>query len=593
MSKPAAPSESSRSTRSRSSSSSSSTEPGTQSQRPYRLGSFRRSSSRHSTAQIDRVHSGKHLDDQSVYHSDHALETDSDEDGEKSAEPVVEVRGGIVNERDRDLEAAGPPPAPALEKSKTARSENDAKLVTWNGPDDPDNPKNWPMKKKWAAVVTVSCFTFISPVSSSMVAPALTAIGSDFHITDEVTLSMTLSVFVLAYAVGPLFLGPLSEIYGRVIVLQLANLFYLVFNICCGFSKNKAQMIVFRFLAGLGGSAPLAIGGGVLSDCFKPEERGKSVAIYSLAPLLGPAVGPIAGGFIAENTTWRWVFYATSIADAMIQFAGLFFLRETYAPVILRKRAQRLRKETSDEAYQTEHERANRTLGEVMRSALMRPFRLLGTQPIVQLLALYLAYIYGTMYLVLATFPTLWTSPEYYHESTGIGGLNYISLGLGFWLGSQLCAPLNDRIYRRLKARSGGVGQPEFRVPLLYLGAVLVPAGLFIYGWTAETHRHWIAPNIGAMLYGLGNIITFQCVQTYIVDSYTRFAASALAAVACMRSLAGFGFPLFASYMYQALGYGWGNSLLAFVSIGLGIPAPLLLWRFGERLRKMSPYAAG
>ncbi|OJK02114.1 hypothetical protein ASPACDRAFT_24706 [Aspergillus aculeatus ATCC 16872] len=595
MSKPAAPSESSRSTRSRSSSSSSSTEPGTQPQRPYRLGSFRRSSSRHSTAQIDRVHSGKHLDDQSVYHSDHALETDPDEDGEKSAEPVVEVRGGIVNERDRDLEAAGPPAAAAaaLEKSRTARSENDPKLVTWNGPDDPDNPKNWPMKKKWAAVVTVSCFTFISPVSSSMVAPALTAIGSDFHITDEVTLSMTLSVFVLAYAVGPLFLGPLSEIYGRVIVLQLANLFYLVFNICCGFSKNKAQMIVFRFLAGLGGSAPLAIGGGVLSDCFKPEERGKSVAIYSLAPLLGPAVGPIAGGFIAENTTWRWVFYATSIADAMIQFAGLFFLRETYAPVILRKRAQRLRKETSDEAYQTEHERANRTLGEVMRSALMRPFRLLGTQPIVQLLALYLAYIYGTMYLVLATFPTLWTSPEYYHESTGIGGLNYISLGLGFWLGSQLCAPLNDRIYRRLKARSGGVGRPEFRVPLLYLGAVLVPAGLFFYGWTAETHRHWIAPNIGAMLYGLGNIITFQCVQTYIVDSYTRFAASALAAVACMRSLAGFGFPLFASYMYQALGYGWGNSLLAFVSIGLGIPAPLLLWRFGERLRKMSPYAAG
>ncbi|RDH30347.1 FAD binding domain-domain-containing protein [Aspergillus welwitschiae] len=465
--------------------------------------------------------------------------------------------------------------------------------VTWNGPDDPENPKNWPMKKKWAAVVTVSCFTFISPVSSSMVAPALSSISADFNITDEVISQLTLSVFILAYAVGPLFLGPLSEIYGRVIVLQLANLLYLVFNIGCGVSQTKVQMIVCRFFAGLGGSAPLAIGGGVLSDCFKPEQRGKSVAIYSLAPLLGPAVGPIAGGFIAENTTWRWVFYATSIADGLIQVAGLFFLQETYAPIILKKRAQKLRKETNDTNYQTEFERQNKTFGQVMRAALIRPFRLLSTQPIVQALAAYMAYIYGTMYLVLSTFPSLWTSPEYYNESTGIGGLNYISLGLGFWLGSQICAPLNDRIYRRLKGKNNGMGKPEFRVPLLFVGAFLIPSGLFIYGWTAQTHCHWIAPNIGACMYGMGNIISFQCLQTYIVDSYTRFAASALAAVACMRSLAGFGFPLFAPYMYQALDYGWGNSLLAFIAIALGVPAPVFLWKFGEKLRKMSTYAAG
>ncbi|OOF93534.1 hypothetical protein ASPCADRAFT_209487 [Aspergillus carbonarius ITEM 5010] len=583
------------STRSRSTSFSSSDDDSS-ARRPYRLGTLRtrtRSRSRHSTTRVDRVHSGRHLDDHSVYHSDHEEDLDSSsEDREENDEPVLEVRGGVVNERDRDLETA----ASGLEKSRTARSDKsraDPKLVKWNGPDDPENPKNWSMKKKWAAVLTVSSFTFISPVSSSMVAPALRSISADFHITDEVISQLTLSVFILAYAVGPLFLGPLSEIYGRVIVLQLANLLYLVFNIGCGVSQTKVQMIVCRFFAGLGGSAPLAIGGGVLSDCFKPEQRGKSVAIYSLAPLLGPAIGPIAGGFIAENTTWRWVFYATSIADGLIQVAGLFFLRETYAPVILKKRAQKLRKETNDPDYQTEFERQNKTLGQVMRSALIRPFRLLATQPIVQALAAYMAFIYGTMYLVLSTFPSLWTSPDYYNESTGIGGLNYISLGLGFWLGSQICAPLNDRIYRRLKARNNGVGKPEFRVPLLYVGALFIPAGLFIYGWTAQTHCHWIAPNIGACLYGMGNIITFQCLQTYIVDSYTRFAASALAAVACTRSLAGFGFPLFAPYMYQALNYGWGNSVLAFVAIGLGVPAPVFLWRYGEKLRKMSTYAAG
>ncbi|KAL4740006.1 hypothetical protein BDV11DRAFT_204616 [Aspergillus similis] len=520
-----------------------------------------RSSSRTRPAEISRIYSGVHLDDHSVYHGEEDHDSPGEETDEKDANPELEVDNGIVTEKDRDLEANRQGPTAEIEKSRTqrsARSEqfSDPKLVTWNGPDDPENPKNWPMKKKWAIVVTVSCFTFISPVSSSMVAPALTTLARDLGITDAIESQLTLSIFVLAYAFGPLFLGPLSEIYGRVIILQLANLFYLVFNIACGVAKTKAQMIVFRFFAGLGGSAPLAIGGGVLSDCFRPEERGKSVAIYSLAPLLGPAVGPIAGGFIAENTTWRWVFYATTIADGVIQIAGLFFLKETYAPKILRTRAKRLRKETGDLSYQTEVERQKKTLSETIRSALIRPFRLLTTQPIVQAVAAYLAYTYGVMYLVLSTFPTLWTGEQYYNESIGIGGLNYISLGIGFWLGSQICAPLNDRIYRRLKARNKGY------------------------------KTHWIAPNIGAAMFGMGTIVTFQCAQTYMIDSYTRFAASALAASAFLRSICGFAFPLFAPYMYDALHYGWGNSLLGFISLGLGIPAPIFLWKFGPLLRK-------
>ena len=133
--------------------------------------------------------------------------------------------------------------------------------VTWDGPNDPANPKNWTMKRKWAATFIISAFTFVSPVSSSMISPALTAISRDFHITNQVELELTLSIFVLAYAIGPLFLGPLSEIYGRVIVLQFANAFYFAWNLACGFAQNKGQLMAFRFLSGLGGSAPLAIGG--------------------------------------------------------------------------------------------------------------------------------------------------------------------------------------------------------------------------------------------------------------------------------------------------------------------------------------------
>jgi multidrug resistance protein len=250
-----------------------------------------------------------------------ALETMEFEDDTKEEYKAFDNRS-LHSDADRDIEKSEDVTLPATrEKSKSPY------LVAWSGPDDPHNPKNWRMRKKWAAAFVVSSFTLISPVSSSMVAPALQTMSRDLGIRTEIESAMVLSIFVLAYAIGPLFLGPLSEIYGRVIVLQLANLFYMVWNLACGFARNGPEMLVFRFLSGLGGSAPLAIGGAVLGDCFNPEQRGRAISIYSLAPLLGPAIGPIAGGYITQNTTWRWIFWATTILDVLIQISGLFFLQ--------------------------------------------------------------------------------------------------------------------------------------------------------------------------------------------------------------------------------------------------------------------------
>ena len=226
-----------------------------------------------------------------------------------------------------------------------------------------------------------------------------------------------------------------------------------------------------------------------------------------------------------------------------------------------------------------------------MKRSLIRPFKMLATQPIVQVLALYMAYVYGLTYLVHSTFPVLWT--QHYGESPGIGGLNYLSIGLGYFLGVQITAPLNDKFYKRLRRRNGGVGEAEFRIPLMNVGSLFIPVGFFIYAWTAQYRVHWIGPNIAAVIFSIGMIIIFQCTQTYIVDAYTQYAASALAASTVLRSIAAFGFPLFAPYMYDALDYGWGNSLLAFIAIGIGIPSPILLWIYGKRLREKSPYAAG
>ncbi|OIW25254.1 MFS general substrate transporter, partial [Coniochaeta ligniaria NRRL 30616] len=460
-------------------------------------------------------------------------------------------------------------------------------VVDWDGPNNPDNPKNWPNPKRWRVTILNSLFMFVSPVSSSMVAPAFSAIKSDLSINSDFEIQMVLSIFILASAVGPLVISPLSEVYGRRVVLHATCSVFLIFNLACAFAKTKTQLLVFRFFSGIGGSAP-SIGGGILADCWRSHERGRSLSFYYVFSLMGPACGPIMGGFVVEHSTWHWLFYATSALSAAIQVAGICWLPETYGPTILQRRARRLRGTTKNQHICTIYDKD--TPWATLRHAMVRPLRLLGTQPIIQILALFIAYVFGLMYLALSTFSAVWV--DIYKERPDIAGLNYLSLGLGFCLATQICAPINDMIYIKLKQRHGNVGKPEFRIPLLVPGVLLVPIGFFWYGWSVQYRLHWSMPNIGAMLFGAGIVISMQCTTSYIVDAYSVYAASAVAATTVLRALAGFAFPLFAPYMYQSLGHGWANSVLAFAAIGVGWPSTWLFWVYGETLRQKSRYAA-
>ncbi|KAF5353739.1 hypothetical protein D9758_008632 [Tetrapyrgos nigripes] len=520
------------------------------------------------------------------------------------------------------------------EKTVTPKSDDGNEImVDWDGPQDPANPKLWTFKEKWAATTIVSLFTFISPVSSSMIAPATEIITQQFEIKGSVQAAMVTSIFGrsgLCYWPS----GPLSEIYGRSRVLQLANLFYLVWNLACGFAQSEVQLIVFRFLAGLGGSAPLAVGGGVLGDVWLAEERGKAIAVYSLAPLLGPVIGPLTGAWIAQRSTWRWVFWSTSMVDAAIQVAGVFFLRETFPPVLLERKAKRIRKSLaadpekagSEIHVRTVYDSDHRTWQSIFSKALTRPFTLFAREPIAQIIGVYIAFVYGIFYcgfvpqytnviyetstkqclspfpplslslspksntiVFLTTIPSIFSNV--YHEAPGIAGLNYLAFGVGLTFASQINARYMDKIYVYYKNKNGGVGEPEFRVPSMILGSFLLPIGLFMSGWAAENAVHWIVTDIGMVFVASGVILSFQTMQTYVVDCFTLHAASALAAVSCLRSFAGFGFPLFAPTMYDKLGYGVGNSILGAVAIVIGWPAPLLFWKYGKAIRGASKYA--
>ncbi|KAI0751858.1 MFS polyamine transporter [Daedaleopsis nitida] len=467
-------------------------------------------------------------------------------------------------------------------------------IVDWDGPDDPTNPKNWKFSKKWAVTAVVSAYTFMSPLASSMMAPASKRIADSFGVTSPTVVALLTSAYVLGYALGPLVLSPISELYGRARVLQAGNFWYLAWNLVCAFARNPAEMVVFRFLSGFGGSGTLSIGGGVLGDVWRPEQRGQAIALYSLAPMLGPVIGPICGAWIAEKGDWRWVFWAPSIVSIAVQIVGLYFLEETYAPILLERKARLIRANMDAEKGKVREVRtifdgADRQWKNIVQKALVRPFMLMAQEPIIQLLSVYLAFVYGMLYLFLTTLPSIFEGV--YQQPVGIAGFHYIALGLAMSLTSQVNAPLLDKTYKRLCERNGGVGKPEYRLPSMIPGTVLLPIGILITGWTARADIHWIVPDIGIAIVGAGMILNFQSIQTYIIDAFTLYAASALAGSTVLRSLAGFGFPLFAPSMYNALGYGKGDTILACVAIAIGMPAPFLLWRYGERIRNASRYA--
>lgn len=261
------------------------------------------------------------------------------------------------------------------------------------------------------------------------------------------------------------------------------------------------------------------MGSGILSDCWKAEERGKGMAVYQLAPVLGPAIGPIgefprtaepqtrfslkkvAGAYIAQYTTWRWSFWSIVLFNVAIQLLAFLFLEETYAPRILGLKARALRELTDDSRFQTEFEAQHRTLPTLLRVSLSRPWVMLATQPIIQTLALYQAFNYGMMYLIISSFPDLWEKS--YGMPKGQAALNYISIAAGSLVGVNICGPLTDWMYKRLKAKHGipdeEPGKPEFRVPLMIPASIITPCGILLFSWTAQKQAHLLFPNVSTI----------------------------------------------------------------------------------------------
>lgn len=284
-------------------------------------------------------------------------------------------------------------------------------IISWI-PSDAGNPMNWSKTLRWTVCYTVALECFVAAFASSafsgmkmfavmshielMPSGTIRELVTGFHASTEL-ITAGISLFVLGFAVGPLIWAPLSEIFGRQIVFVVTFGAFTAFNAGCTSPNSVGTLLVLRFFAGSFGSSPFTNGGGVIADVFNASERGLAMALFSLAPSMGPTLGPMISGFLGENAGWRWSMGLITMLSGIIWVAGALLVPETYAPVLLRRRALALSKATG-KVYKTklDHDRGNITASAIITTALVRPWVLLFREPIVLLLSMYMAIIYGT-----------------------------------------------------------------------------------------------------------------------------------------------------------------------------------------------------
>jgi MFS family permease len=451
-------------------------------------------------------------------------------------------------------------------------------------PDDPRNPMTFGFGKRWTITLVNAIGTLAVAFASSAYSGAASDVIRYFHVSQIVAI-LGVSLFVLGFAIGPLIWAPMSEMFGR------QYLFYGTFFAITAFlagscgAQDMTTLIILRFFAGAFGSSPLTNAGGVIADMFTASERGLASAIFAAAPFLGPVIGPIAGGFLGAAAGWRWVEGMMAIFCGVVLVVAMLVCPETYAPYLLRRRAAGLSRVTG-KVYASKLDAHSPKTS--ISTVLMRPWVLLFREPIVLLTSIYMAILYGTLYMLFAAFPIVFQ--QHRGWSPGVGGLAFLGVAVGM-IFSVIYSFIDNKRYARAVAAAGGLAQPEARLPPAIIGSVLLPVGLFWFAWTNGTDIHWIVSIAASGFFGAGLVLVFLSLLNYIIDSYVVFAASALAANSVLRSLFGMAFPLFTADMYRNLGIHWASTIPAFLALAC-LPFPFLFWKFGLSIRQRCKYAA-
>ncbi|KAF2997775.1 hypothetical protein E8E14_001868 [Neopestalotiopsis sp. 37M] len=465
--------------------------------------------------------------------------------------------------------------------------------VEWKN--DKHNPYNWPKARKNIQLLTIMSIAFTcqlldhSSLGTSIISPAHTSLMTEFDISSTVAF-LPLSLYVFALGLGPVLGGPLSEVAGRQAVFAMAVLLGGLFALGSGLTNSFAGLCVMRFLSGFFYGPSLSIGSGVLQETYLPIERGLPSAIYILSPFLGPGLGPVLGVFLVARKSWRWTQYTIALFSAWSAI-WMLFSRESYHPVIKRRRMKQLGLSTPARPP------LSKALHKFLTVDLLRPVHMLLTEPIVMFICLYIACIFGTLYMFFGTFFYIFQTT--YHYTLIQCGLVFLAIAVGCLIGFLLIG-ISDKLLYQRKASKFPLHQipAEYRLYPAMAGSFVLPVSLFWFGWTVEEGVNPAAPIVAIVLFGIGNIGLFISTMQYeslltfrtIGDAYhSSNVASASSANSLARYTFAAAFPFFSIQMYTALGTGWASSVLGFLSVAL-LPVPWILFKYGHKIRAMSKY---
>ena len=264
---------------------------------------------------------------------------------------------------------------------------DDAFLVKFD-PGERTNPRNWSTAYKSFLTFVLGMQALCGSLGSSIIAPAEAVIAQKFGVSTEVTV-LCVALYVLGFALGPSCWAPISEVYGRKVSILPAMVILGLFSIGTATSQSAASVFVTRFFGGVFGSAPISNVAAALGDMFEPKARGTAVTFYAVCVVGGPTIGPVIGAALTINPAlgWRWTEYIEAIWTFTIVAISVVIMPEVFPPVLLKRKAKRLRKETGDDRYWHPHEDQKIDLNNILTKHLSRPIRMLMTEPMVTCIA--------------------------------------------------------------------------------------------------------------------------------------------------------------------------------------------------------------
>ncbi|XXG97321.1 hypothetical protein Hte_003617 [Hypoxylon texense] len=503
------------------------------------------------------------------------------------AELVQSISNQDVETRYKEEEADNRITAEEVPDSSQFTDADGKIIISWEI-NDKENPYNWPKWRKYIILVTTMVTVINSTMGSALPSMAIPYMTKEWGVTSEIQFVLPISTFLMGYVFGPMVWGPMSEHVGRRNLSVGCFMMFTIWTMACALAPNWPAMLVFRFLVGTFASAPIAVTTGILADVFHdPVTRGRAMAWFMVTTVFGPLLAPIISGFSSTSIGWRWTFWI-GLIFAGLTLVMLLALPETYAPVLLSRRAAKIRKADPNAQVYAASDLESKDIKQLVTRVLTRPIRMIMTELIVTAVCLYLSLIYAIFYMSFQAFPIIFQ--DVYGLSPGVTGLCYLPIGLGAGIALPIFFSYDHLLANAQSRGAPWSKQEEFRrVPLAAVGGPLFVISLFWLGWSARSDVSFVAPMLAGIPFGTGFILIFMALLNYITDAYEIFAASANAAASSCRSVFAVVLPFATTPMFTQLGISGACSLLGGLSLVMCAIPFIFIWK-GEEIRARSKF---